>query len=111
MSDPRCVILLANCRDAGDACACLSVSVWCVQAGRILYEGLEVREEVLQERKLMRQQITRKAKQRKQDLEVPKTTLIGEHIRIIEHMPIREHHGACRACGGRLCAVLAYCAF
>jgi hypothetical protein len=45
--------------------------MWGVQAGRILYEGLEVREEVMQERKLMRQKINRKAKQRKQDLEVP----------------------------------------
>jgi hypothetical protein len=45
--------------------------MWGLQAGRILYEGLEVRKEVMQERKLMRQKINRKAKQRKQDLEVP----------------------------------------
>jgi len=52
-------------------CVCVCVFMWGVQAGRILYEGLEVREEVMQERKLMRQKINRKAKQRKQDLEVP----------------------------------------
>jgi hypothetical protein len=45
--------------------------MWGVQVGRILYEGLGVSEQVMQERKLMRQQITRKAKLRKQDLEVP----------------------------------------
>ena len=71
MSANGCVILLANCRDAGDVCVCVCVFMWGVQAGRILYEGLEVRQEVMQERKLMRQKINRKAKQRKQDLEVP----------------------------------------